>query len=520
MKYNQPYGITDPDASYINGNPATGQQGSIPPALSIEGPQREIHNFIAKSGFTPRDDDVMQLIKSIRRAFVNFGIDSGGVNSLVVTLDPPLESYYPGMPLRVLVAHNNTGAATINVNNLGPRPILTTTGSALGPNDISAGMIAYLVDDGNNYELMTKGGSVTGSTTNVDIPYTTDVGPVNQIHAVYAPALTSIAEGKIVAVKMVLRNTANVTFQPNALPPLPLLMDDGVRDLKPGDLRLQETILIENHSTYYQMLKPVPSQYQTAAFGQDLILYIRTDGNDANFGDANDAAHAFKTIGAAMKYSRTSLNIGGRQCTYQLGIAGTYNIDSSDVYLGGGTGISILRGDPANQDSYILSGSGGFSAGAGQSRLTGVRVVNSNAYSNTLTAQAGSSFYVNNVSVACTGGIGNNALLASFGTMYLEGSIRIQSNAHHIISAQNGNIGAGAPGTVISTTGTTFDINMTCYMNATIFFDPANVSFAGGPWYGMRYDAQQNGVINVLGAGPNYVPGSTPGQVGTGGIYG
>ncbi|MHC2399095.1 hypothetical protein ACVMGC_003639 [Bradyrhizobium barranii subsp. barranii] len=30
MKYNQPYGVSDPKAPYINGNPATGQQGSIP----------------------------------------------------------------------------------------------------------------------------------------------------------------------------------------------------------------------------------------------------------------------------------------------------------------------------------------------------------------------------------------------------------------------------------------------------------------------------------------------------------
>jgi hypothetical protein len=268
------------------------------------------------------------------------------------------------------------------------------------------------------------------------------------------------------------------------------------------------------------MLKPVPSQYLGAGVGQDLTIFIRTDGNDANFGTANDAAHAFKTIGAAMKYSRTSINIAGRQCTFQLGMPGTYSIDSGDAYLGGGTGVTILRGDPAAQDSYILSGSGGFSAGAGQSALIGVRVANTNAYSNTLTAQAGSSFHVQNVSVACSGGIGNNALLASFGTMYLEGSIRIQSNAHHLISAQNGNIGGGPPGTVISTTGTTCDIVVTCYLNATIFLDPANVSFAGGPWYGMRYDVQQNGVIDVLGAGPNYFPGSTPGQVGSGGIYG
>jgi hypothetical protein len=46
LLYNQPYGISDPNAPYINGNPSTGTMGSIPPALSIEHPQREIVKVI------------------------------------------------------------------------------------------------------------------------------------------------------------------------------------------------------------------------------------------------------------------------------------------------------------------------------------------------------------------------------------------------------------------------------------------------------------------------------------------
>ena len=47
MQYNPPYGVSDPNAPYINGNPSTGTMGSIPPAASIEYPQREIVNFIS-----------------------------------------------------------------------------------------------------------------------------------------------------------------------------------------------------------------------------------------------------------------------------------------------------------------------------------------------------------------------------------------------------------------------------------------------------------------------------------------
>ena len=53
-----PTAFHDPNAPYINGNPTTGTMGSIPPAASIENPQREIVNFITDSGLTPTDADL------------------------------------------------------------------------------------------------------------------------------------------------------------------------------------------------------------------------------------------------------------------------------------------------------------------------------------------------------------------------------------------------------------------------------------------------------------------------------
>ena len=61
MQYNQPYGVSDPNAPYINGNPSTGTMGSIPPAASIEYPQREIVNLITDAEMTPTNSDLHQL---------------------------------------------------------------------------------------------------------------------------------------------------------------------------------------------------------------------------------------------------------------------------------------------------------------------------------------------------------------------------------------------------------------------------------------------------------------------------
>jgi hypothetical protein len=70
MKYHQPYGVSDPNAGYTNGNPTTGTMGSIPPAQSIEYPQREIVALITAAGLTPDDADLAQLLKSVQLADV------------------------------------------------------------------------------------------------------------------------------------------------------------------------------------------------------------------------------------------------------------------------------------------------------------------------------------------------------------------------------------------------------------------------------------------------------------------
>jgi hypothetical protein len=265
MKYQPPYGITDPNGSYINGNPAAGIEGSIPPAASIEYPMREIVAAIQYSNFVPSDGDLMQLLKAIRSQYLNFAIDTGAANAMVVALTPALDAYSAGTPLHVLVAHNNTGPATIQVSGLGVRAVKRPDGSDLQTDDLVAGMIANLVDTGSVYQLQNavQGTSGESSTFTVGIPYAGDTGAVNNIVAVYSPALTAITEGQFLAVKVANTNTGAVTFKPNALPALPLNRQDG-QALQANDILQNETILLEHHGTYYQCISYVPSQFPVA----------------------------------------------------------------------------------------------------------------------------------------------------------------------------------------------------------------------------------------------------------------
>ena len=220
MKYQPPYGITDPNAPYINGNPAAGIEGSIPPAASIEFPMREIVAAIQYSNFVPNDGDLQQLVKAIRSQFLNFAIDTGVANAMQVNLNPALDAYSAGTPLHVLVAHNNTGATTIVANGLGPRGVKRPDGSDLQADDVVGGMIATLIDTGSVFQLQNavQGSTGESSTFTVGIPYAGDTGTVNAIVAVYSPALTAITEGQFLAVKVANTNTGAVTIKPNALP--------------------------------------------------------------------------------------------------------------------------------------------------------------------------------------------------------------------------------------------------------------------------------------------------------------
>jgi hypothetical protein len=153
LQYNQPYGVSDPNAPYINGNPPTGTMGSIPPAASIEFPQREIVNVISNGGFTPDNADLVQLAKAIQGGKLNYAADSGVANSYQITVTPALLAYLPGNRWFVKIANTNTGPSTLNVNGVGARTIVYGNGDALIAGDLTAGSIAEFWDDGTKFQL-------------------------------------------------------------------------------------------------------------------------------------------------------------------------------------------------------------------------------------------------------------------------------------------------------------------------------------------------------------------------------
>ena len=72
MKYKQPYGVSRSERVLHQRQSDDRHDGSIPPAASIENPQREITNSITDGGFTPDDLDLHQLSKAIQSRKMNY----------------------------------------------------------------------------------------------------------------------------------------------------------------------------------------------------------------------------------------------------------------------------------------------------------------------------------------------------------------------------------------------------------------------------------------------------------------
>jgi hypothetical protein len=128
--------------------------GSIPPAASIEFPQREIANLITNAGITPSNADLVQLAKGVQSNRLNYALDTGAAaNVYVIAVNPGLTAYAVGQRWNVKISHGNTGPSTININGLGARNIVLPSGRVLGGGEMPTGAVVGLVDDGTNLQI-------------------------------------------------------------------------------------------------------------------------------------------------------------------------------------------------------------------------------------------------------------------------------------------------------------------------------------------------------------------------------
>jgi hypothetical protein len=259
VKYNQPFDQpTLPDAPYVNGNPATGLQGSIPPAAAFEYPQRELQNFIVDSDLTPTNNDLHQVSRGVQNGVVCFGQDVGTANALSAVMTPIPNALFPGMTVRIKKAGSaNTGATTLDIGGgTGAHAVKRATGADLVAGDLPANTVAEFVFDGSFWQMTNFQGFTATSTTINNFtyvePYCVDTGTANSIVAPFSPVITTLAAGDRIKVKIAATNTGPTTIAVNAIAAKAVVRYSGI-PLLANDIRAGQVLSLIYDGTSFQI---------------------------------------------------------------------------------------------------------------------------------------------------------------------------------------------------------------------------------------------------------------------------
>ena len=215
MLYNPPVNATDPNQAYVDANAQVGIQGSSPPAHSIEYPQREIVNAVTLSGLTPTNNDLTQLWQAMQRVSSLYAVDQGSVNNVVISPTLTPISYVAGLAYLVKIAVTNTGAATINVANLGARSITRISGAALQAGDLVSGGICLMTYDGLRFQAETL--AATSISEQSLWHYGVDTGTVNHLVSTVTPGIANYDLGLTALVFAANTNTGATNVNLNGL---------------------------------------------------------------------------------------------------------------------------------------------------------------------------------------------------------------------------------------------------------------------------------------------------------------
>lgn len=339
-----------------------------------------------------------------------------------------------------------------------------------------------------------------------------------------APADNAALIGTPLRILIVAVNTGATTLSVNGLAALPIQRFDG-QPLQRGDLPPGSIATLIPTGTAFRLTGIIYSEFRRR-LSANLILWVRTDGNDNNDGSANTAGAAMATIQGAYDRATRLYDTAGFSITIKLGNIGAY----LGATLAGFSGTIIVEGDLANPQNYTIIGQATTDTCivASTNSLT-LRGLTFNpplllgGPSNCVFARSGSVVNLRNVNfkpayyLAAHSHIG----IEAGASVYTFGSIGIQTaggDSFINVSAGGSYQGgfAGDPTTITVSNAPAWNTAFCRVVNGAASFGATTIS---GSATGKRYDASLNGVINTFGGGANFLPGNAAGTTASGGQY-
>jgi hypothetical protein len=96
----------------------------------------------------------------------NYGVDTGTVNTYVITFNPVPTSYVDGMLVAIKISHTSTGASTLNVNGLGAKTISDSYGNVIVSGELIAGIIYSMRYNATTGDFILQSGGSSNSVLN------------------------------------------------------------------------------------------------------------------------------------------------------------------------------------------------------------------------------------------------------------------------------------------------------------------------------------------------------------------
>jgi|GEM_PF-1791924 len=295
---------------------------------------------------------------------------ASGTNTYTVSI-PGITQLAEGMSFKIKFANANTGACTLNINNLGAKNIVKGNGNALSSGNIKAGQICHLVYNGSNFQLLGEGGEY-GTATPAEVLKGYTIGTEDGVKEGTLELTGNATTGDVLAGKTFYNTNAKSkqagTMPNNGSQSATLTITGSGKPTKtiPAGYTTGGTITAQVDPSLASVIKNavtvggVQGNYKGEIVVHDITMSGSVSGIDNNY--------IYKTGTANMnKYNHAGTLIS----TYNTGLGssygGTYNDegaifiqDSSSgtarIYSDAGTLLYTVSGINARADSSMLPG--------------------------------------------------------------------------------------------------------------------------------------------------------------------
>ncbi len=250
--------------------------------------------------------------------------DTGTANTYVASLSPALTTYTVGQIAIVLISNTNSGASTLNLNGLGAKNILRTNGATPFAGDLVSGMIAYLVYDGTNFQILNPviQGITASQIQNGGLLYAADTGSVNAVVVALSPVVSAYVAGMKFSVLIANTNTSSSSLNLNSLGTKSIKLTNGA-SISPGDLIAGQIADFEYDGTNIQLLNPGTWASQIQVQNGSLVYAV--DGGSANSYTAS-ISPSISAYTTGMKVNIKISNTNTGNSTLNLNSLGAKNI--------------------------------------------------------------------------------------------------------------------------------------------------------------------------------------------------